>query len=133
PSFSRDWSSDVCSSDLGASRLGYAALYLLLTAIGAQANLRAVLSAPLYLATGVLWIAIHIAILLLAARLLRAPLFFVATGSMANVGGAASAPIVSGVYHPAMAPVGLLMAVLGYILGIYAGLACAWMLGQIAT
>ncbi len=119
--------------EVGASRLGYAALYLLLTAIGAQANLRAVLSAPLYLATGVLWIAIHIAILLLAARLLRAPLFFVATGSMANVGGAASAPIVAGVYHPAMAPVGLLMAVLGYILGIYAGLACAWMLGQIAT
>lgn len=119
--------------EVGASRLGYAALYLLLTAIGAQADLRAVLGAPLYLATGVLWIAIHVAILLLAARLLRAPLFFVATGSMANVGGAASAPIVAGVYHPAMAPVGLLMAVLGYILGIYAGLACAWMLGQIAT
>jgi len=119
--------------EVGASRLGYAALYLLLTAIGAQANLRAVLGAPLYLATGVLWIAIHIAILLLVARLVRAPLFFVATSSMANIGGAASAPVVAGVYHPAMAPVGLLMAVLGYILGIYGGLACAWMLGQIAT
>ena len=65
----------------------------------------------------VVWIAIHIGLLFLAARLLRAPLFFVATGSMANIGGAASAPVVAGVYHPAMAPVGLLMAVVGYILG----------------
>ena len=58
--------------------------------------------------TGVVWLAIHIALLFCAAKLLKAPLFFVATGSMANVGGAASAPIVAGVYHPAMAPVGLL-------------------------
>jgi len=119
--------------EYGASRMGYAALYLLLTAIGAQADLKAVLSAPLFLATGALWIAIHAAILLAAARLLRAPLFFFATGSMSNIGGAASAPIVAGVYHPAMAPVGLLMAVAGYILGIYAALGCAWILGVIAV
>ena len=50
---------------------------------------------------------------------------------MANVGGAASAPIVASVYHPAMAPVGLLMAVAGYVLGIYAALGCAWMLGAL--
>lgn len=119
--------------EYGASRLGYLALYLLLTAIGAQADLRAVLAAPLFFATGALWIAIHATILLAAAWLLRAPLFFFATGSMANIGGAASAPIVAGVYHPAMAPVGLLMAVAGYILGIYAALGCAWILGAIAA
>jgi uncharacterized membrane protein len=67
-----------------------------------------------------------------AARLLRAPLFFVATGSMANIGGPATAPLVASVYHPAMAPVGLLMAVAGYILGIYAGLVSAWILGGLA-
>jgi uncharacterized membrane protein len=117
----------------GASRMGYAALYLLLTAIGAQADLKAVLDAPLYLAAGALWLAIHIALLFGAARLLRAPLFFVATGSMANVGGAASAPVVAGVYHPAMAPMGLLMAVAGYILGIYGGLLCAYLLGMVAS
>jgi uncharacterized membrane protein len=78
------------------------------------------------------WIGIHIIVLLLAARWLRAPLFFVATGSMANVGGAASAPIVAGVYLPAMAPVGLLMGVAGYILGIYAALGCGWLIGQVA-
>jgi uncharacterized membrane protein len=52
---------------------------------------------------------------------------------MANIGGAASAPVVAGVYHPAMAPVGLLMAVVGYVFGIYGGLVCAWLLGQVAT
>lgn len=117
----------------GASRFGYAALYLLISAMGAQADLRAVLDAPLYLATGVLWLAVHIALLFLVARLVRAPLFFVATGSMANVGGAASAPVVAGVYHPALAPVGLLMAVAGYVLGIYGGIIVAWMLGNMAA
>lgn len=117
--------------EVGASKLGYVALYLLLTGIGAQADLKAVLDAPLYLAAGALWIGIHATILLIAARLLRAPLFFFATGSMANIGGAATAPVVAGVYHPAMAPVGLLMAVSGYVLGIYAALACAWMLGAL--
>jgi uncharacterized membrane protein len=119
--------------EVGASRFGFLALYLMLTAIGAQADLRAVLQTPIFLAAGVVWIAIHVALLLLAARLLRAPLFFVATGSMANIGGPATAPLVASVYHPAMAPVGLLMAVAGYILGIYAGLVSAWILGWLAA
>lgn len=119
--------------EAGASKIGYAALYLLLTSIGAQADLKAVLAAPLFLAAGAVWIAIHAGVLLLAARLLRAPLFFFATGSMANVGGAASAPIVAGVYHPAMAPIGLLMAVAGYVLGIYAALLCAALLGALGA
>ncbi len=116
----------------GASRIGFTALYLLLTSIGAKADLAAVLDAPAYLLMGVVWLSVHIGLLFLAAKLLRAPLFFVATGSMANVGGAASAPIVAGVYLPAMAPVGLLMAVAGYVLGIYAALGCAWLLALVA-
>jgi uncharacterized membrane protein len=116
----------------GASRIGYLALYLLLTAIGARADLRAVLDAPAFFAAGVLWIMVHVGVLLLIGRLIRAPLFFIATGSMANVGGPVSAPIVAGVYHPAMAPVGLLMAIVGYVLGIYAGLGTAWLLAMVA-
>lgn len=119
--------------DVGASKIGYVALYLLLTAIGAQADLRAVVNAPMFLVAGIFWIAIHATVLLIAARLLRAPLFFFATSSMANIGGAVSAPIVASVYQRAMAPVGLLMAVLGYILGTYVGLGCAWILGKMAT
>jgi len=116
----------------GGSRVGYAALYLMMAAIGAQADLRAVLEAPVFMLVGVVWIGIHVSTLLLAARLIRAPLFFVATGSMANVGGTASAPVVAAMYHPAMAPVGLLMAVLGYVVGTYAALGVAWVLGQLA-
>ena len=117
--------------EYGASRFGYTALYLLLGAIGAQANLRAVIEAPAFLAAGVVWIGVHALVLLAAARIVRAPLFFFATSSMANIGGVASAPIVAGVYHRAMAPVGLLMAVVGYVLGIYGALGAAWILGAI--
>jgi uncharacterized membrane protein len=119
--------------EVGASSLGYVALYLLLTAIGAQADLKAVLAAPMYLVAGVVWLAIHVAILLVVARMIKAPLFFVATGSMANIGGAASAPVVAGVCHPAMAPVGLLMAVVGYVMGIYGALGAAWLLSLVGT
>jgi uncharacterized membrane protein len=112
---------------VGASRFGYFALYLLLTSIGAKADLAAVLDVPLYLVAGAMWIAIHVGVLLIVAYFMRAPLFFVATGSMANVGGAASAPIVAGVYAPSLAPVGLLMGVAGYILGVYA----AWFCGRV--
>ena len=118
---------------VGASQFGYTALYLLLAGIGAQADVRAVVQAPMYLAAGAVWIATHVVILYLAARLVRAPLFFIATGSMANIGGPISAPVVAGVYHPAMAPVGLLMAVVGYVFGVYGALICAYLLGQVAT
>ena len=117
--------------EAGASAVGYLALYLLLTAIGAQADLRKVIEVPLFLGVGVIWIAIHAAILFFVAKLVRAPLFFVAVGSMANIGGAASAPIVASVYHPALAPVGLLMGVSGYIIGIYGGLLTAWLLSLV--
>ena len=116
---------------VGASTLGYVGLYMLLAGIGAQGDLKAVLEAPVYFVAGAVWIMIHVGVLLVAARIVRAPLFFVATGSMANIGGAVSAPVVAGVYHPAMAPVGLLMAVAGYILGIYGGLFCAYLLSLV--
>jgi len=118
--------------EVGASKVGYAALYLLLTAIGAQGNLMEVLSAPAFFFAGVLVITIHVAVMLVVAWVIKAPFFFVATGSVANIGGAGTAPIVASVYHPAMAPVGLLMAVAGYILGIYGALGAAWMLGILA-
>jgi len=118
--------------EAGASKVGYAALYLLLTAIGAQGNLMEVLSAPAFFFAGVVVITVHVSVMLAVARAIKAPFFFVATGSVANIGGAGTAPIVASVYHPAMAPVGLLMAVVGYILGIYGALGAAWMLGALA-
>jgi uncharacterized membrane protein len=65
--------------------------------------------------------------LLVVARLIRAPTFFLAVGSQANIGGAASAPVVAAAFHPSLAPVGVLLAVLGYALGTYGG----WLTGQL--
>ncbi|MBL8897542.1 MAG: DUF819 family protein [Planctomycetes bacterium] len=111
----------------GASRLGTALLYLLVACIGVGASFASFLEAPALLALGFVWIGVHAAVLWLVRRWLRAPIFFAAVGSMANVGGPASAPVVAAGFHPALAPVGALLAVLGMILGTYAGL----LVGQI--
>jgi len=112
----------------GASHVGNLFLYVLLTTLGAQADLRAVLDAPIFFLVGAVWIAFHAIILFLGGRLLKAPMFLIATASQANVGGVVSAPIVASVYQPSLAPVGLLLGVLGNILGLYAGLLCATLL-----
>lgn len=116
----------------GASHVGNLFLYLVLTTLGAQADLRAVVGAPIFFVVGAVWILFHATILFLGGRLLRAPLFLIATASQANIGGVVSAPIVASVYQPSLAPVGLLLAVLGNILGLYAGLLCAALLQWVA-
>jgi uncharacterized membrane protein len=116
----------------GASKLGYAALYLFLTSLGAKASLAGLLAAPVLLLVGAVWILVHIGLLFAGARLLRAPLFLVAVGSQANIGGAVTAPIVAAAYYEGLAPVGVLMGVLGYLLGTYAGLLCAYLLSLAA-
>ena len=109
----------------GASQVGSVFLYLLVATIGAGADFAQVLQAPAMVAIGAVWMTIHAATLLAMRRCLRAPIFFAAVGSQANVGGAASAPIVASAFHPALAPAGVLLAVGGYVLGTYAGLLCA--------
>lgn len=112
----------------GASKVGSVFLYLLVATIGAQAEFRRVLDAPALVAVGALWITLHAVLLLVLRRWLKAPIFFVAVGSQANVGGAASAPVVAAAFHPALAPVGILLAVAGYVLGTYGGLVSAALL-----
>jgi uncharacterized membrane protein len=111
----------------GASRLGMALLYVLIATVGMQMNIGAVIGNPVLFGIGFTWIAFHAVALLLVARLIRAPTFFLAVGSQANIGGAASAPVVAAAFHPSLAPVGVLLAVLGYALGTYGG----WVCGQL--
>ena len=66
----------------------------------------------------------HALILFIVAKIIKAPFFFVAVGSQANVGGAASAPIVASAFSPALAPVGVLLAVLGYAVGTFGAILC---------
>jgi uncharacterized membrane protein len=115
----------------GASTLGYAGFYLLLASVGAQADLRRIVAHPTFVLLGVIIIAVHALFLLVAVRLLRAPLFFYAAASQACTGGVSSAPVVAAIYHPAMAPVGLLLAVLGNVLGTYLGLLMAQLLSAL--
>lgn len=115
----------------GASRVGMLFLYVLVMTIGAKADFRRLLDAPALVAVGILWMAIHAAFILGTRRLLRAPIFFAAVGSQANVGGAASASVVAAAFHPALAPVGVMLAVAGYVLGTYGGLVCAALLEQV--
>ncbi len=116
----------------GASRLGTLLLYLLVVVIGMQMNLFAILANPGLLLVGAIWMLFHGCMLLLVARLIRAPFFFTAVGSMANVGGATSAPVVASAFHPSLATVGVLLAVLGYALGTYGAYLSALVMQQIA-
>ncbi len=103
----------------GASKVGSAFIYILVATIGMQMDVTAILDNPGYFFIGITWLTIHALLMIGVAKLIRAPLFFMAVGSQANVGGAASAPVVAAAFHPALAPVGILLAVLGYALGTY--------------
>ncbi len=111
--------------EYGASKLGYTLLYLVLAAIGVRTSLSHLAAAPVLILAGFVWIIIHGAVIMLVGRLVRAPLGLIATASQANIGGPASAPVVAGAYHPQLAAVGLLLAVLGNIMGTYVGWLCA--------
>ena len=67
---------------------------------------------------------IHAVLMIIVAKLIKAPYFFLAIGSQANVGGAASAPIVAASFHPALATVGVLLAVFGYAVGTMSAILC---------
>ncbi|MCW8347088.1 DUF819 family protein [Vibrio sp. ZSDZ65] len=108
----------------GASKIGSAFIYILVATIGMQMDVTAILDNPGYFFIGITWLTIHAVLMIGVAKLIRAPLFFMAVGSQANVGGAASAPVVAAAFHPALAPVGILMAVLGYALGTYGAYIC---------
>ncbi len=116
----------------GASKIGSVFLYILVATIGMKMDIGSLIENwSLYgsaVSIGLLWMLVHIVVLLVVAKLIKAPFFFVAVGSQANVGGAASAPIVASAFSPALAPVGVLLAVLGYAVGTIGAIVCMeWM------
>ena len=116
---------------VGASRWGSVFIYILVTTIGMQMNLKEVFQHLGLFAIGIIWMGVHVVVILLVARLIKAPFFFVAVGSQANIGGAASAPIVASAFDVSLAPVGVLLAVMGYALGTYGAILCAHIMGLI--
>ena len=103
----------------GASKIGSVFVYVLVASIGLHMDVTKIVEAPKYFLIGAIWMIIHASLMLFVAKLLRAPVFYMAVGSQANVGGAASAPVVASAFHPSLAPVGVLLAVMGYALGTY--------------
>ena len=116
----------------GASKVGSLFLYILIATIGMKMDVGALISNwstySSAIIIGLIWMLVHITVLIVVARIIKAPFFFVAVGSQANVGGAASAPIVASAFSTALAPVGVLLAVLGYAVGTIAAIVCMeWM------
>lgn len=117
---------------VGASRWGSVFIYILVATIGMKMNLGEVFDNLGLFLIGIIWMLTHVLILFIVAKLIKAPYFFVAVGSQANVGGAASAPIVASAFDAALAPVGVLMAVLGYALGTYGAIICAYLMQAVS-
>ncbi|MEZ4811726.1 MAG: DUF819 family protein [Allomuricauda sp.] len=109
----------------GASKVGGMFIYILVATIGMKMDLGKVLENPGLIAIGLVWICIHAGLLILVAKLIKAPYFFLAVGSQANVGGAASAPVVAAEFHPSLTSVGILLAVFGYVIGTAGAYICA--------
>lgn len=112
----------------GASKVGSVFLYILVATIGMKMNIMQLVEEweifKYIITIGLIWMLVHVSLLIIVAKIIRAPFFFVAVGSQANVGGAASAPIVASAFSPALAPVGVLLAVFGYALGTFAAILC---------
>ena len=112
----------------GASKVGTVFIFILVATIGLGMDIRAIVEHPGLFVVGGIWMAIHVGLMFAVGISIRAPYFFIAVGSKANIGGAASAPVVAAAFHPSLAPVGVLLAVLGYVLGTYGAWLCGVMM-----
>lgn len=117
---------------VGSSRLASVFLYVLIASIGMQMNIMAIFKNPGLLIVGLIWMSVHALVLILVAKLTKTPFFFLAVGSMANVGGPASAPVVASAFHPSLAPIGVLLAVFGYVIGTYGAYISGLMMQAVA-
>ncbi|SFV71890.1 Protein of unknown function DUF819 [hydrothermal vent metagenome] len=116
----------------GSLELGNIMLYLMIALIASRANFTELTEAPLYIFAGFVILLIHLLLMLLFAKVFKLDLFSLGVASLANIGGVASAPILASAYSKALIPIGILMAMLGYILGTFGGLIVAQVLQRIA-
>lgn len=117
---------------VGASKIGSIFIYILVASIGMKMDLKSVVDSPGLLVVGLIWMSVHAILMIIVAKLIKAPFFFLAVGSQANIGGAASAPIVASAFHPSLASVGVLLAILGYVIGTYGAILSAILMEMVA-
>ena len=113
----------------GASQISNVMLYTIVGLIASRANFAELTQAPIYIISGFCILGIHFLVLTIVAKLLKLDLFTCGVASLANIGGVASAPILAAAYSEALIPIGVLMALLGYIIGTGGGL----MVGRILS
>ena len=117
---------------IGASKIGSLLIYILVATIGMKMDLNSIINSPGLIVVGLIWISFHGILLIIVAKIIKAPYFYLAVGSQANIGGAASAPIVASAFHTSLASVGVLLAIFGYIIGTYGAILSAVMMEAIA-
>ena len=113
----------------GMEEISNVLLYIVIALIASRADLSAMGNAPAWLLAGVIILAVHVGIMVILAKLLRLDIFTCAVASLANIGGTATAPVLAGTYSSALVPVGVIMALLGYVVGSGGGV----LVGQIMS
>lgn len=116
----------------GSSPVSMSMLYIVICLIASRASFKELTDAPYYLAAGFLILAIHAVLLALLAKVFKLDLFTCATASLANIGAVAAAPIIAAAYKETLVPVGVLMALMGYVCGTFGGLMVAKILSLMA-
>jgi uncharacterized membrane protein len=117
---------------IGASKIGSILIYILVATIGMKMDLKSIVENPGLLIVGIIWMTVHGTLLIIVGKLIKAPYFFLAVGSQANIGGAASAPIVASAFHPSLASVGVLLAIFGYVIGTFGAILSAMLMSAVA-
>ncbi|CAA6802668.1 MAG: DUF819 domain-containing protein [uncultured Sulfurovum sp.] len=120
------------SKEASAVPLANIMLYFIIALIASRANFSELNEAPLYIFAGFVIILIHASMMLIFAKLFKLDLFSLGVASLANIGGVASAPILAGAYNKALIPIGVLMAMMGYIVGTFMGFGVSQVLKIIA-
>lgn len=109
----------------GTEEISNVLLYIVIALIASRADLASIGNAPVWLLSGLIILVIHVALMLLLAKLFKLDIFTCAVASLANIGGTATAPVLAGTYSSALVPVGIIMALLGYVVGTGGGLLVA--------
>lgn len=107
----------------GSAELSNIMLYMVIALIASRASLLELAEAGMgwWIIAGFIILAIHGLLMLLAAKVFKLDMFTCGVASLANIGGTASAPILAASYSGSLVSVGVLMALMGYVVGTFGG------------
>ena len=116
----------------GSGEVSSLLLYAVIGLLASRASLLELGEAPAWIATGFIVLGIHAVLMLIICKLLKLDLFTAGVASLANIGGTASAPVLAGSYSGSLVPVGILMALMGYVVGTPLAVVCAHIMESLA-